>query len=68
MIKGIAYPRCEHARKIPPRLAKKLQAVRRKMTKKWSIEMDGYPGPGIDQERSRAGTDHRCRYDERGLL
>jgi hypothetical protein len=33
MIKGIVYPKCENAIKVPPKVAKKLDAARKKLTK-----------------------------------
>jgi len=33
LIKGFDYPKCEHATKIPPKLAKKLQAARKELSK-----------------------------------
>jgi hypothetical protein len=33
MIKGFNYPKCEHATKIPPKLEKKLQAARKRLSR-----------------------------------
>jgi hypothetical protein len=33
VIKGFNYPQCEHAKKIPPKLEKKLQPARKKLSK-----------------------------------
>jgi hypothetical protein len=47
MIKGINYPKCENATKIPPKLAKKLQAARKKLRKKGQPKWKDIPVRGL---------------------
>src|SRR5258705_6423567 len=43
MIKGIDYPKCENATKIPPKLAGKLRAARKKLTKHRQSKWEDIP-------------------------
>jgi hypothetical protein len=43
MIKGINYPKCENATKLPPKLAKKLQAAGKELKKKGQSKWKDIP-------------------------
>jgi|SRR4030095_6945783 hypothetical protein len=43
MIKRIDYPKCEDATKIPPKLAKKLRAARKKLTTRSQTKWEDIP-------------------------
>ena len=52
MIKGIDYPKCENETKIPPKLARKIQAARKKLTKHGQTKWEDIPV----QELSRSSA------------
>lgn len=43
MIKGINYPKCENATKLKPKLARKLQAARKALTKRGQSKWEDIP-------------------------